>query len=175
MMDNLGVYEMRPPDGFFSGDVHRYAGGLWVPDDGEWDMAFAGLTHNYIPILLYWSPPYYIDLEWQWLTAHWRVHYPRHVGGKPWHYSLTSSGDRWQDYEGRDAHPNVIAEKSARDWLSQRFRSRNGHRVHADLNDPLVQAGLVRHAATKEVLVPPETPTCVYCGLAWMQDRKGRA
>src|SRR5690606_33850230 len=101
------VYEFRPlPDAFPTNfcrgkEVFRYADGQWLPDDGEYDIAFVSG-----PFCLMVELPYQRNIIWSWLTGHWQANEPRHPHGNPWHYMLREGETEWGGNWGRDNHPN---------------------------------------------------------------------
>jgi hypothetical protein len=160
------VYEFRPLPDYFGGNFYRYAGGRWISDDGEYDLAFASNGYG-PPICLYVELPYHTDLLWRWRTA---VHVSDHPRGNPWHYMLRAGKHQWGRCWARDKHQNVIAADSGMSWLCGRHVCANGRSVQFDLNDKHIAAGLVREAESKRVVTVPDKPICMYCGEAWRQE-----
>lgn len=178
--DPQDTYEMRPPEGFFRGDVRRYAGGKWLPDDGEWDMAFIGMANGTegstgnpftYPCCLLYEPQYHEDIIWSWLMTPWRADYPAHPRGNPWHYSLRPGATDWGAGANRDRHPNYSASRTGMSKLSDEHRCANGR--HADFNrdNAIIKAGCLRRVSDKAIVTIPEAPGCMYCGLAWLEAK----
>jgi hypothetical protein len=167
---NRPIYEFRPlPQFFETRPVRRYADGAWIPDDGEYDLAFiAGGCGE--PICLYVVMPYQKHIEWKWLTQHWTGNETNHPGGNPWHYMLSPGKTEWGGDWGRSDHPNARAGDAGMAELCRQFNCANGIHVEWNLRDPHMLAGLVRDRETGTVVVVPERPICMYCEELW---RKG--
>lgn len=163
------VYEFRPLP-TWRGPFKRYADGTWVDDDGEYDIAF--IATEFGPGMVYGVDlPHYDNLAWSWLTTHWTGRQPRHPRGNPWHYTLRDwkvSG--WGKPWGRDRHPNIVATKKGMDKVASERGCASGRGPKFHLDDPVIRAGLMRRADTKEIVVPPERPLCMYCGHDWEAD-----
>jgi hypothetical protein len=140
-------------------EVRRYAEGKWIPDDGEYDLAFAADR-----MCLYIDPSYQKNIRWRWVDKHWSSFEPNHPRGNAWHYMLAEGEKEWGGPWGRDAHPNSIASKSGMDLMCAEYRCANGDPISFDLREPHIAAGLVRDRDTKAVLTFPEKPICMYCG-----------
>lgn len=155
------VYEIRPPDKYFFGEVFRYADGQWIPDDGEWDLAFAG--HAGSPTCLMVDLPYHENIIWSWTTGHWSGFELRHPRGNAWHYMLREGAQGWGNTWARDGHANIIAGRSGMNFVCRKNGCANG--VHAELCDGnfIINAGLMRNRETREVVKRPEKPMCMYC------------
>jgi hypothetical protein len=159
------VFEFRPAPGILRAGypVFRFADGQWLPDDGEYDLAFCAWL-----ICLYVEPPYQRNIVWQGLTTPWRGHQPKHPrGGNPWHYMLREGTDDFGGAWARDVHPNAKAGRSGMDWTCAQYRSASGQHVEWNEADPHIAAGLVRDRETKEILRPPERLHCCFCGPDW--------
>lgn len=154
------VYEFRPLPGAIGGygDLMRWKDGEWIPDDGEYGLAFSqGNT------CLSVSLPYQKNIICQWYSKHWSGHEPKHPGGNAWHYMLRTGETAWGGNWGRDKHPNTVAGDKGISALSAKHRCANGRHVEFNLRDKHIRAGLVRNAETKEVLHFPASPKCMYC------------
>ena len=156
------VYEFRPLPGFFRASFHRYADGAWVPDDGEYDLAFASVAFG--SLCLYVEHPYPANLRWSWLTTDWRGSIAEHPRGNPWHYALCDGASEFGKDWGRDRHPNSLAGRSGMNWACAQASCASGRHVEFHPFDPHIRAGLVRDRETKAILVPPDDLRCVYCG-----------
>lgn len=167
-MTNLWpVYEFRPLPQHSGAMVLRYAGGEWLPDDGEWDIAFVSYM-GCAPYGLGVNLPYQRNIVWSGLTTHWRGHQARHPrGGNPWHYMLRAGQTEWGGDWGRDAHLNTRAYEAAMNKCCSLNRCANGRGPEFKLGDPYVAAGFLRDRETKEVVKFPEPPHCMYCGDGW--------
>ena len=180
------VYEFRPaPDwlrawGWAPGrgprdvPLYRYNGGNWIPDDGEYDLAFANLDGP--PLCLYIEMPYHRNVLWSWLTRSWRDSgpsaHPTYRGSSspnPWHYSLRPGAKKWGGVWGRDRHENRLAGEAGMSWVSKQRGCANGRHAEWKLDDPHMRAGLVRERVSKAVVIVPDAPECMYCGLDWVQ------
>lgn len=170
------VYEFRPLPSWTAdypmrgNDVHRFAEGKWIADDGEYDLAF--VCRN---ICLYFDPPYQRNITLSWLTTHWAGHQPRHPRGNAWHYELREGQTEWGGNWGRDRHPNSRAGDSGMAWACSQWRSANGRHVEMRLDDPHIAAGLLRERDTKKIVTLPDKPLCMYCGHDWLAQRKEAA
>jgi hypothetical protein len=161
------VYEFRPLPGFFRDDeVRRYANGEWIPDDGEYDLAFIGWAGA--AVCLYFDHPYSDNLACSWLTTHWSERVRKHPDGNPWHRATVdgrkSLGKR--DILAHDNHPNARAGSSGMRACCKFIGNgcANGRHIELNADDEHIASGLVRNAETKEVLVWPADLKCVYCG-----------
>lgn len=74
MKPSKRVFEIRPLPDTFTVEVRRYADGKWVPDDGEWDLAFIGYYRS-TPICLYFDGA---DSR----TVGWASSHPNNVAGR---------------------------------------------------------------------------------------------
>ncbi len=164
------VYEFRPlPETVRGGNLYRYAEGKWIEDDGEFGLAFASLAGA--PMAFGIDLPYRPNILWSWTTVHWGSKYRRHPRGNPWHYSLREGRSEMGDGWNRDSHPNTAAMDNAMNWVCGKRGCANGRGPRFQLDDQFIKAGLVREKATKEIVVPPESPICMYCGTKWLEDK----
>ncbi len=175
--DPQDTFELRPPEGFFRGEVRRYADGEWLPDDGEWDVAFIGManaaedgTGNAFtyPCCLMYEPPYYKNITWRWLTTHWGSHIEGHPQGNPWHYSLRPGATEWGESIPHGSHPNYIAGREGMSKMSAEHSCSNGRHAEFRAGNDIIEAGLLRRVSDKAVVVVPDEPECMYCGQAWL-------
>ena len=58
-----------------------------------------------------------------------------------------------------------MARRAASGYVASKMGCANGRGPEFHLHDPSMKLGLVRVRETKEVVVPPEKPVCMYCGL----------
>jgi hypothetical protein len=174
------VYELRPPEEFFQGEVRRYADGEWLPDDGEYDVAFIGMANGVeggtsrtftYPCCLYYDPPYYKNIIWSWLTTPWRGHIAAHPRGNAWHISLRPGTVEWGESAGRDNHPNYIAGRNGMDKMSAEHSCANGRHAEFRAGNVIIEGGLLRRVSDKAIVTLPDAPNCMYCGLVWRQDK----
>jgi len=156
------TYVLRPLEG--SGPWLRYAGGLWLPDDGEFDLAFVNAVQ---PIALGMVLPSYEGIEWSWrdLAA------TRAAVGvvdecarvDAWHTQVRDPavGDgRYVPFQ--EKHPNGRARRAAMDKCCQLHHLASGRGPHFQLGDAWIAAGLV-HTLAGETVREPESPTCFLC------------
>lgn len=170
-MSLFPVYEFRPhPD--WRGPFFRYADGAWLPDDGEHDLAFAAPDSCMAYSV---DLPYYENILWGWYVVHWSDHVREHPRGNAWHYALRDGATTWGDHWGRNGHPNTIACRAAMDYVASRRSCANGRGPEFHLYDPVISLGLLRVRDTKEVVVPPKEPVCMYCGLKWLAKESPHA
>ncbi len=173
--DPQNVYELRPPDGFFRGRFRRYANGQWLPDDGEWDMAFIGDAVSSegggYPCCLYYDPPYYQDLIWSWLTTPWTAAYPPHPRANPWHYSLRPGASDRGGSASKDRHVNRIAGDKGMSKIAGERSCANGRHAEFKVGNSIIKAGLFRRLRDKVIVTFPDDPECMYCGLSWREEQ----
>lgn len=166
------VYELRPPEGFFRGEFQRFTGGLWLPDDGEYDLAIIGeAAEGGYPACLYINLPYQRNIVWSWLTKHWTDSEPLHPNGNPWHYQLRLGTQNWGGDWGRHHHPNTVAGEAGMRKTAHLHGCANG--IHAEWQggNRIIEAGLVRIRETKEIVASPVEPMCMYCDLVWKDSK----
>ena len=177
LFDPQDTYELRPTGGFFRGGVRRYGNGEWLPDDGQWDLAFIGMAnakedgtgnaYSY-PCCLMYDPPYHKNIIWSWLTTPWRGHITEHPRGNPWHYSLRPGTTGWGKSAGRDNHPNYIAGRKGMSKMSSEHSCSNGRHAEFRAGNDIIEAGLLRRVTDQAVVVVPDKPGCMYCGQPWL-------
>jgi len=165
------TYEFRPIKQYM--DCLRYADGNWIPDDGEYDLAFVGKDDGF-PMGIYFHLPYYTNIIWSWCKkGNWRANVIKHPRGNAWHYMLRPGKKTWGNSWARDMHPNIIAENKAMDKCCSMYSCANGIGGEFEINDPYIKNGLVRNKETKEVLVFPKIFKCMYCGnIDWEKAEK---
>lgn len=169
------VFEMRPLPDDFVGVVRRFAGGAWIEDDGEHDLAFIGRMRSRengawgFPACLMVELPYQRNIVFSWLSGPWTGRTSSHPGGNPWHYQLRPGAKSWGGDWGSRTHPNRRAGDSGMSKMAGENGCSNG--VHAELKmgNRWLDAGVVRNAETKEILRAPERPVCMYCGGEWRE------
>lgn len=167
------VFEMRPLPGDFTGIVRRFAGGAWIEDDGEYDLAFIGRMGWGYPACLMVALPQQRNIIFSWLSGPWTGRTAAHPGGNPWHYQLRPGTKTWGGAWAWDTHPNRRAGDSGMSKMAGENGCSNG--VHAELKmgNRWLEAGVVRNVETKEILRAPERPVCMYCGERWRDDMIG--
>ncbi len=155
------VYEFRPLRDFLhGGPLLRYADGKWIPDDGEYDLAFVQPSFCYMVEI-----PYQKNIDWSWTTVHWSAYQKGHPRGNAWHYMLRDGETDWGGDWGSYKHPNRRAGDSGMSKAcSIGGGCANGRHVEFKLDDPHIAAGLLRERDTKLVVHFPERPICMYCG-----------
>lgn len=163
------IYEFRPIAGRINsfGDVRRFVDDYWIPDDGEYGVAFA--RDNCV---LYFEPPYQKNIIWSGLTSHWRSTCSEHPRGNPWHYMLREGETCWGGDWGRDRHPNYSVGQRAMSSICSQYGCANGRSVEMKADDPHIAAGLLRRQDTREIVSFPERFICTYCGDGWEASRK---
>ena len=154
------TYEFRPLPEYT--DVIRYADGLWIPDDGEYDTAFVCKGESGYPAALWVRHHERENIEWTWLCKNnWHNRVSNHPKGRSWHYMIKPGTKDKGEFTRRDWNgPNDIAMSKCFDL----YRCANGRPVEFSVNDPYIEAGLVRNIETKEILTPPKVFLCMYCG-----------
>ena len=161
------VYEFRP---LYEGKMLRYNGGDWIPDDGEYDLAFIRLDS---PVWYGVQMPYQSNILWSWCKGmNWRAYVRGHPDGNAWHY-MTTDNKPWEGRWDRDKHINELANNSARDKCSEMNRCANGRFAEFNVLNDIVLAGQLREIETKKMIMPPNTFNCCYCGqISWREEEK---
>lgn len=160
------VFEFRPHADYIGSILLRYAEGKWIPDDGEWDIAFVSYGMG-APYGLGVYLPYQRNIIWSGLTSHWRGEDRDHPCGNPWHYMLREGETEWGGAWDRDRHPNERAQREAMNKCCSMNGCANGRGPNFEAGDKHILAGLVRDRESKRVVTPPEKLTCMFCGDAW--------
>lgn len=155
------VYEFRPLPRADGVEVFRYAGGKWVKDDGEYDLAFA-VPHDCLAYFI--DVGYQRNIIWRWLDQHWQGQNHKHPRSNPWHYMLAPGETEWGGDWGQYNHANYRAGREATSYVCGLRHCANGIHAEFAIGDPYIAAGLVRNAATKEVVRFPDVFNCMYCG-----------
>jgi hypothetical protein len=159
------TYEFRPLPNVFRGEFKRYAEGKWIPDDGEYDLAFCGRADGGYPLCFYVHVPSHENIVCSWFTRHWGDYEPKHPGGNAWHYALREGTKDWgNEPSNYDGHPNRVADESGMSETSRIHGCANGDGVEFHPDDPHIKTGLLRDAKTKEVFQWPTGMRCMYCG-----------
>lgn len=150
------VYEFRP---IYEGDYLRYNNGNWIPDDGEYDIAFIEPNKQ---TTYYVNLPYYKETGWSWVkNGNWGEYVTKHLGGNAWHRTV-GRGESWNE---RDAHPNRIAGEAGMKKLGQMKGCSNGSGPDIlYVGDPYLVKRVVRTVDTKEIMEIPKDFNCIYCG-----------
>ena len=159
------TYLFRPLEG--SGPWLRYAGGLWLPDDGEFDLAFVNADQ---PIALGVSLPSYEGVEWSWrdlAATRAAIGVDEDARVDAWHTQVRDPSEgKGKDVPFRGAveqsHPNIQAFRAAMDKCCEQYHCASGSGPHFVLGNPWITAGLVRTFAG-ETIREPEAPACFLC------------
>ena len=162
------TYEFRP---LYEGEMLRYNGGDWIPDDGEYDLAFVCVND---PVVYGVDMPSYDNIFWKWCNnMQWMAYVKGHPNGNAWHYMrYDNSKDRGRSWD-RKNHPNIIAHDSGMDRVAKAMGCANGRSVDFNVTNDVIQAGLLRDADTKKIVKPPKTLKCCYCGeIDWAKTEK---
>lgn len=165
------VFEFRPLPGFFRGEFRRFAEGKWLPDDGEYDLAFIGDASSdhgsSFPCCLYVQLSGHDNIACSWLSTHWSRDVVGHPGGNPWHRTMRDGSKDWGSFAADYyTSPNRRAGDAGMSKMSSERRCSNGRHVEFYAKDEHIAAGLLRDRATKEIFKWPENMTCSYCGQA---------
>ena len=158
------------PDGYeHPNEILRYAGGKWIPDDGEPDLAFIhGVFYYGVNI------PNSTNILWEWSDADLTESFlPKylHKVAKSWHYYTlddTPFGDEAYQWDNSN-HPNKIAVESASNLVCKLHGCANG--VLANIlsegkyKDDIkcIRDKLILIQSTMKPLTMPENPTCYLC------------
>lgn len=161
------VYVFRPlPQGEKPNVWLRYAGGLWLPDDGEFDLAFVDLG---FPWGLFVTLPSHEGIEWSWMDGVGARKAAgieeRGVNVNPWHYQVRDPALGWGEAipgQAQERHPNGVARRAAMDKCADLHHCANGRGSRFELKDPWAQAGLLR-TWSGEIVWPPYAPRCYLC------------
>lgn len=162
------VYEFRPRECHSRGTVLRYANGEWLPDDGEWDIAFVSFGMG-APLGLGVELPYQRNILWRGKDGHWTQPNHNHHRSNPWHYMLREGETAWGGAWGKDMHPNSRAADAAMKKCCALNSCANGVGPQFEITDPYIVLGLVRDRETKEIVRVPTNFTCMYCGDIWKE------
>ncbi len=161
------VYEFRPLPKDTGHTVLRYADGAWLPDDGEWDIAFASFG-GIAPLGLYVRLPYQRNIAWSGLTTHWSSKVAGHPrGGNAWHYMLRDGCKGWGGDWGRERHPNTQAGDRAMSKVASINGCANGRGPEFVIGNAYVRAGLLREKGSRLLVAEPTHLNCMYCGEEW--------
>ncbi len=146
--------------------VLRYAEGQWIPDDGEYDLAFVrGVLALGVHL------PDYGNSVWSWmdmdLTKSWlpeRLH--KYAN---WHHSYNMNNTPFdQKYHWDNSqHPNKIAMKSAMDKACSLHGCANGNGAYitheGNRDVPWLAEKRILILPTMKPVLIPENPTCYLC------------
>lgn len=161
-MSTWPVYELRPPGNYFDGEFFRYADGAWIPDDGEYDLAFSGRVGG-TPVALYVDLPYYENILWSWCSGHWSAKNPKHRDETAWHRILRDGAKDWGRSLDRESFENSRAGTEAMRYTSNKHGCANGRHAEFSKGNEIINKRLLRERGTKRVFVPPEG-VCFECG-----------
>lgn len=160
------VYEFRPLPEHCRGTVLRYADGQWLPDDGEFDLAFMVYGAG-APMAYYVDLPFQRNIVWSGLTSHWSASNYDHPRANPWHYMMREGESEWGGDWGRDRHLNTRVGREAMSACCARNSCANGDGPQFKEGDRYIVVGLLRERETKAVVTPPDRLICMYCGDSW--------
>lgn len=165
----IPVYEFRPIKDRYQGKVFRYAEGGWMPDDGEYDIAFAIPDSS---IAIGFDVPNRYSIIWSWVkNGNWGANVPEHRRGNAWHYMLRAGETEWTSSWDRHGHLNYKAKEDAMNHVCHLKQCSNGVGPEFHINDPYIEKGLVRNRETKEIVVFPDIFKCQYCGdIDWRKE-----
>jgi hypothetical protein len=181
-----GTYVMRSGESLVGADDEwlRYADGLWLPDDGQYDLAFVSTQR---PIALGVALPVWDGVEWSWRdpkTAYAAVGVESSLVNS-WHRQVVDPTEGDGNYVGaRGQHRNGVAYEAAMDKCSKLHSCGNGRGPRFELGDEWFAAGLVR-TLSGETVRPPEHPVCYLCAndgaghkllylRAWQEDAESK-
>lgn len=138
----------------------RYADGKWIPDDGEYDLAFVKGVFAYGISL-----PQHSNLLWAWqdreATLKWFNSKALQRIAYDWHY-YTVNSEKLIDWEERDEHPNEIAYRSAMDKCCSINSCANGRTIDLFHSDNHNQ-NIAYVKGTMEPIIKPNEPICYKC------------
>jgi len=161
------VYEFRP---LYEGKMLRYNGGNWIPDDGEYDLAFVQCDN---PVFQGVELSSYSNLLWKWCkNMNWAAHIQKHPRGNAWHY-MTNDCKPFHGEWNKDSHLNRLAYEAAGKKCCDMNRCANGRAVEFNITNDVIQAGQLREVKTKKIVKPPKIFKCCYCGnIDWKKEEK---
>jgi hypothetical protein len=161
------IYEFRP---LKEGKYLRYADGKWIEDDGEYDLAFVGISDTCMA--WYFRHSNRPNILWSWCKgSRWQAKVENHPNGNAWHYMLKEGKTGWGDCWNKQGHPNEIAGNSAMNKCCELYSCANGRGPEMYILNPYIKAGLVRERDTKKILTFPEKFNCMYCGeIDWRKE-----
>ena len=146
--------------------VLRYAEGQWIPDDGEYDLAFASGVFAFGVSL-----PDYTNAIWSWLdmdlTKKWLPE--RLYKYASWHHSCTINNTPFDQkcHWDKRQHPNEIAMKSAMDKVCSIQGCANGSGANLTSEGkrdvPWVAEKRILIKSTMQPVLIPENPICYKC------------
>jgi len=141
----------------------RYADGQWIPDDGEYDLAFAHGVFAY-----YVSLPDYSNVIWTWrdieLTKSFLPEY-LHKYTKA-HHIHTADNLPMRHWDNNQ-HPNEIAGESAMHKVSSIHGCANGRGAYlcseSPSGAPWLKEKRILLQSTMQPVLMPENPICYLC------------
>ncbi len=160
------TFELRPLEPLTQ--CYRYNGGNWIPDDGEYDLAFLGFDSSGFPVCVYLDIDGDKNIQWHWTkNGISGNHVAEHPNGSCWHYMLFPGKTDFDDgFDTFYNHPNNLAHDSASSVHSELLKNGclNGRGPDFYIGDDYIKAGLLRDANTKEVIKFPKIFKCMDCG-----------
>jgi len=146
----------------------RYAGGLWIPDDGEPDLAFVQGVLYYGVDMPDWG-----NIIWHWndadLTKSFLPKY-LHKFAKSWHTYTVDNTPQDDEYKWDNRnHPNEIAKRVACDLVCSVHHCANGvcAGITSEDNYPnsvqWIKDKMILIESTMQPLTAPENPVCYLC------------
>jgi len=141
----------------------RYANGKWIPDDGEYDLAFAhGVFAHYV------SLPDYSNVIWTWRDINLtRSYLPEYLHKYAQSHHIYTSDNQPMRHWDKSQHPNARAGKSAMDKVRAIHHVANGRGAYLCSESPseipwLNEKRMLVQSTMKPVLIP-ENPICYLC------------
>lgn len=144
----------------------RYADGQWIPDDGEYDLAFVRGV-----IALGMHLPDFPNVIWSWndieLTHCWLPD-KLHKYARGHHFFTVDNSPFSQDYHwDKSQHPNAIAMKSALDKACSMHGCGNGRGAYltseGKRDEPWLSEKRILIQSTMQPVLIPENPICYLC------------
>ena len=161
-------YVFRPID---TGDYLRYSEGKWIPDDGEFDLAFISIRKPFAYGVSLRSRE---NILWSFCrNMDWGAKIIEHPRYKAWHYMLREGERKWGDFWEKRRHPNEIAMWSAMDKSCTLFSCANGRGPEFHIYDSYIQMGLLK-VKDGDIVKIPDKFICMYCGEIDIKDDKRR-
>jgi len=144
-------------------ELLRYANGQWIPDDGEYDLAFAHGVFAY-----YVSLPNYSNIIWSWRDIELtRTFLPEYLHKYAKAHHLYTTDNLPMQHWDNDQHPNKIAGDSAMHKVSSIHGCANGRGAYlcseSPSEIPWLRKKRVLIQSTMQPVEIPETPICYLC------------
>lgn len=162
------IFVMRPLDEDRGRKWLRYAGGLWVEDDGEADLAFITADTWGAPFALCVHLPYREGVLWQWrdTSLPWMSR-----ASNPWHCYVVGAEEGTGNSWDRAGHPNIRAGDLAMGKCATLHGCANGRGPEIHEDNDWIREEKLWVMRTGQLVKPPEQPKCYLCRNKGYQHR----